>query len=57
VIAQVSCAAVDRVVDALGADLETGRWQERHLELLSMDELYLGYYLITAETTQVRRSA
>jgi hypothetical protein len=57
VIAQVSCAAVDRAVDALGADLETGRWQERHLELLSMDELHLGYYLITAETTQVRRSA
>ncbi len=57
VFAQVSSAAVDRAVDALGADLETGRWQERHRELLSMDEIHLGYYLITAETTQDRRSA
>jgi SAM-dependent methyltransferase len=54
VFAQVSSAAVDRAVDALGADLETGRWQERHLELLSMDELHLGMYLITAETTDRR---
>jgi hypothetical protein len=45
---------VDRAIDALGADLETGRWQERHLELLSMDELHLGMYLITAETTDRR---
>ncbi len=51
VFAQVSSGAVDRAVDALGADLETGRWQKRHRELLSMDELQLGYYLITAETT------
>jgi SAM-dependent methyltransferase len=55
VFAQVSCAAVDRAIDALGADLETGRWQERHRELLSMDELHLGFYLITAESTQDRR--
>jgi hypothetical protein len=38
-------------VDALGADLETGRWLDRHRELLTMDELHLGYYLITAEKT------
>jgi SAM-dependent methyltransferase len=57
VFAQVSSAAVDRAVDALGADLETGRWQERHRELLLTDEIHLGYYLITAETTQDRRSA
>jgi SAM-dependent methyltransferase len=55
VFSQVSSAAVDRAVDALGADLETGRWQERHRELLSMDELHLGFYLITAEPTQDRR--
>jgi SAM-dependent methyltransferase len=42
---------VDRAVNALSADLETGRWQERHRELLMKDELHLGYYLITAETT------
>ncbi|HET6865067.1 MAG TPA: class I SAM-dependent methyltransferase [Solirubrobacteraceae bacterium] len=57
VFAQVSCGAVDRAIDALGADLETGRWQERHRELLSMDELHLGFYLITAESTQDRRRA
>jgi SAM-dependent methyltransferase len=52
VFSQLSSAAVDRAIDALGADLETGRWQERHRELLTMDELHLGYYLITAETTK-----
>jgi SAM-dependent methyltransferase len=55
VFSQVSSAAVARAVDALGADLETGRWQERHRELLSMDELHLGFYVITAEATQDRR--
>ena len=52
VFAQVSSAAVDRAIDALGADLETGRWRERHRELLTMDELHLGYYVVTAEPTQ-----
>jgi SAM-dependent methyltransferase len=56
VFAKVSSAAVDRAIAALGADLETGRWQERHRELLSMDELHLGFYLITAEPTKDRRS-
>jgi SAM-dependent methyltransferase len=55
VFAQLSSGAVRRAVDALGADLETGRWHERHLELLTMDELHLGYYVITAESTQDRR--
>jgi hypothetical protein len=31
--------------------LETGRWQDRHRELLSLDELHLGYYVIVAEPT------
>jgi hypothetical protein len=51
VFSQLSSGAVDRAVDALGADLETGRWHDRHHELRSMDALQLGYYLITAETT------
>jgi SAM-dependent methyltransferase len=51
VFSQVSSGAVRRAVDALGADLETGRWLDRHRELLTMDELHLGYYLITAEKT------
>ncbi len=55
VFTQVSSGAVDRALAALSADLETGRWQERHRELLTMDELHLGYYLITAEQTQDRR--
>ena len=51
VFAQVSSAAVVRAIDALGADLQDGRWQERHRELLSLDELHLGYYVIVAEPT------
>jgi SAM-dependent methyltransferase len=51
VFSQLSSAAVDRAIVALGADLETGRWHDRHRELLTMDELHLGYYLITAEPT------
>ena len=48
---QVSSGAVDRAVESLGADLEAGRWQDRHRELLAKDELHLGYYVIAAETT------
>ncbi len=51
VFSLVSSGAVDRAIDALGADLRDGRWQERHRELLSMDELHLGYYAIVAEPT------
>ncbi len=49
VFAQVSSAAVARAIDALAADLETGRWRERHRELSSEHELHLGFYVITAE--------
>jgi SAM-dependent methyltransferase len=52
VFSQLSSGPVDRAIDSLGADLETGRWHERHRELLKMDELHLGYYVITAEPTQ-----
>jgi hypothetical protein len=51
VCSQLSSGPVDRAVVALGADLNTGRWHDRHRELLTMDELHLGYYLITAEPT------
>ncbi len=51
VFAQVSSAAVVRAMEALRADLETGRWRERHRELLRLDELHLGYYVIVAEPT------
>ncbi len=55
VFTQVSSAAVARAIAALGADLETGRWHERHRELLTKDELHLGYYVVTAETTSQDR--
>lgn len=51
VFAQVASGAVDRAIEALRADLRTGRWRERHHELLTMDELHLGYYVIGAEPT------
>jgi hypothetical protein len=49
VFAQVSSAAVDRAIDALSADLDTGRWHQRHRGLLGLSELHLGYYVIVAE--------
>jgi SAM-dependent methyltransferase len=56
VFSLVSSGAVDRAIDALRADLRDGRWQARHRELLSTDELHLGYYVIVAEpTSQDRR--
>jgi SAM-dependent methyltransferase len=48
VFAQLSSAAVDRAIDALGADLETGTWRRRHRELLTRKALHLGYYVIVA---------
>ena len=50
VFVQLRSGAVNRAIDALRADLETGKWQGRHRELLTMDELHLGYYVIVAET-------
>jgi len=49
VFAQVPSAAAGRAVDALSADLETGRWQQSHRALLELSELHLGYYVIVAE--------
>ena len=49
VFAQLSSGAVDRAIDALGADLETGRWHQSHGALLDLSELHLGYYVIVAE--------
>ena len=49
VFAQLSSDSVDHAIEALSADLETGRWQERHRELLTRDELHLGYYVIVAD--------
>jgi len=42
-------AAVERAVAALRRDLESGAWEERHHELLGLDEIDLGYRLVVAE--------
>jgi SAM-dependent methyltransferase len=49
VFAQLPSGAVNRAIDALRADLENGWWQGRHRELLTMDELHLGYYVVVAD--------
>ena len=52
VFAQLPSGAVNRAIDTLRADLEHGRWQRRHRELLTMDELHLGYYVVVAVATK-----
>jgi SAM-dependent methyltransferase len=49
VFGRVEPSAVDRAVAALRADLDSGAWQERHSDLLALDELDLGYRLVIAE--------
>jgi hypothetical protein len=49
VFSQVPAEAVERALAQLGADLESGVWRERHKDLLELDELDLGYTLVTAE--------
>ena len=41
-------AVIARGVAALAADLESGAWQERHADLLTLDSLDLGYRLVVA---------
>ena len=36
-------------VEALRRDLDSGAWQDRHGHLLSLDELDMGYRIVTAE--------
>lgn len=52
VFAQLSSDAVDRGLGALAADLETGRWLNKHRSLLTASELHLGYHVIVAEPNQ-----
>ena len=52
VFAQLSSGAVDRALQALAADLETGRWLNKHRSLLTASELTLGYYVIVAEKNE-----
>ena len=48
VFARVSAAEVHACVRALGADLESGAWHERHADLLDLHELDLGYRLLVS---------
>jgi SAM-dependent methyltransferase len=52
VFSQLSSGAVDRALEALTADIKTGKWQNKHRSLLTARELHLGYYVIVAEPTQ-----
>jgi SAM-dependent methyltransferase len=47
--AAMPAAARDEGLGRLAADLASGVWEERHPELLDLDELDLGYRLIVAD--------
>lgn len=47
-LAQTDPAVVERGVQALRTDLETGRWHERHRDLLARDHWDAGFRLIEA---------
>jgi SAM-dependent methyltransferase len=42
---------VSRAVHELDADLRSGAWNERHVDLRDRSELHLGYYAVTAEVS------
>ena len=41
--------ATGRALGALRGDLASGAWYERHRDLLELDELHLGFYIVIAE--------
>ena len=45
---------VDAALGRLASDLESGAWEARHGDLLTRDELDLGYRLIVAESARVQ---
>lgn len=47
-LAQTAPAAVSRGIARLRQDLDSGRWHERHADLLRRDEIDVGFRLITA---------
>ena len=46
---QLPPADIDAAVDRLRADLASGAWERRHADLLGLEELDLGYKVITIE--------
>ncbi|MGI5155169.1 class I SAM-dependent methyltransferase [Microbispora sp. CA-102843] len=49
VLAQLDQAVVRPALDRLAADLESGRWHERHRDLLGLEEYDAGYRLLVAD--------
>jgi SAM-dependent methyltransferase len=49
-LAQTDPVAVDRGIGQLRADLDSGRWQEHHRDLLGLDEWDAGFRLIVAHS-------
>jgi SAM-dependent methyltransferase len=49
VFAKLPADAVERAVEQLRADLDSGAWHERHRDLLELDALDLGYRVAIAE--------
>lgn len=47
-LAQTDPAAVERGIDRLRADLDSGRWHERHQDLLGLDEWDAGFRLVVS---------
>jgi SAM-dependent methyltransferase len=55
VFAQLTSAEVDVAIEALGSDLQTGKWHDNHRPLLAAATLHLGYYVVVAEPTSPDR--
>ena len=49
VFSQLQSDDVERGIAALEADLDSGAWERRHRELLELETLRLGYYVVVAE--------
>jgi SAM-dependent methyltransferase len=49
VFAQLDPGDVEHGIATLEKDLESGAWVRRHRDLLALDELSLGYYVVVAE--------
>jgi SAM-dependent methyltransferase len=48
-LALLEPAVIDRMVRELSADLASGRWHDRHADLLDLDQYDHGYRLVIAE--------
>jgi SAM-dependent methyltransferase len=49
IFAQLGAGEVARGVQTLRDDLASGRWRARHCDLLELEEVHLGYYIVVAQ--------